>query len=105
MLQSGMLSRSAVVAALAISSHSAVGIARLPSDLLALAPHESRPPLGAPQMPPVFPRLAPAAAPAQPSARPPAHVGPQPGLLPVRMLGAPGGRARGAFKLKNILFY
>ena len=51
-------------------------LTRLPSDLLTQAPHESRPFLGAPQMPPVFPRIAPAAA--------PAHVGPQPGLLPVR---------------------
>ena len=45
-------------------------LARLPPDPLALAPHESRPPLTAPQMPPVLPRIAPAAAPAQFSARP-----------------------------------
>ena len=63
-LQSGMLSRSASsdVAVLAISSHSKAARA---TDPLALAPHESRPPLGAPQMPPVFRRIAPAAAPAQ----------------------------------------
>ena len=41
-------------------------LARLPPDPLTLTPHESRPPLSAPQMPPVLPRVAPTAAPAQP---------------------------------------
>ena len=49
-------------------------LARLPSDLLTLAPHVSS-------------RCLPSSHAShrqQPSARPPAHVGPQPGLLPVR---------------------
>ena len=39
-------------------------LARLPPDPLTLTPHESRPPLSAPQTPPILPRVAPAAAPA-----------------------------------------